>query len=162
VGAAAVLGLVGRRHLGGAADRRRLTRLFLVDAGILVAIAVLSSMLTLSSPHVGHPDHGAHPGEARCAATAGDRSVSVIATPGRVGTNGVLVGGLPADLPGVTLGWVHDLTEGGALTMEAAPEAAGWTASGVLPLAGAWEVTVVVRVDTFTEERGSCAMTVAP
>ena len=59
--------------------------------------------------------------------------------------------------------WVHALTEGGALTMDATKTDAGaWTATGALPLAGSWQVTVDVRVDTFTALSGSCSLTVEP
>jgi hypothetical protein len=161
VGAAAVLGFAGRRHLGGRPDRGRLTRLFLVDAGILVGVAVLSSMLTLTSPHVGHVGHQGHvAGSARCATVVGDGSVSVIAAPGRVGTNTITLGGLPADALSVTLDWRHELTEGAALRMEAESGADGWTATGVLPLAGEWTLGVAVRVDTFTQQNGSCTLTI--
>ena len=162
VGAAAILGFAGRRHLGGQPDRRRMLRLFLVDAAILTGVAILSSMLTLTSPHVGHVGHQGHgsTGSTRCAAVVGDRSVSVILAPGRVGTNTVAIGGVPTDVRSVTLSWTHDLTEGGALEMEAKAGAAGWTATGVLPLAGAWQVTIGVRIDTFTQETGACSVTV--
>jgi copper transport protein len=161
VGAAAVLGFAGRRHLGGQPDRGRLTRLFLVDAGILVGVAVLSSMLTLTSPHVGHVGHQGHvAGSARCAMVVGDGSVSVIAAPGRVGTNTITLGGLPADALSVTLDWRHELTEGAALRMDAESGADGWTATGVLPLAGEWALGVAVRVDTFTQQNGSCTLTI--
>jgi len=46
--------------------------------------------------------------------------------------------------------------------MEATPGAAGWAASGALPLSGSWEVTVAVRVDTFTQESGTCRVRVEP
>jgi putative copper export protein len=160
VAGAALLGFAGRRHLRGRPDRRQLTRLFLVDAAVLVGVAVLSSLLTLTSPHTGHAGHEAG-GDSRCVATVGDRSVSVIATPGQVGTNEILVGGVPADVLSVTLQWVHDLTQGGAITMATAPAASTWTAAGALPLAGPWEVSVDVRIDTFTLETGSCTLTIA-
>jgi copper transport protein len=161
VGAAAVLGFAGRRHLGGHPDRRRLTRLFLVDAGILVGVAMLSSMLTLTSPHVGHAGHQGHiTGSPRCAMQVGEGSASVIAAPGRVGTNTIAIAGLPAAARSVTLDWRHALTQGAALAMEAKSGPAGWTASGVLPLTGEWTLGVAVRVDTFTQERGSCTLTI--
>jgi putative copper export protein len=160
VAGAALLGFAGRRHLSGRPDRRRLTRLFLVDAGVLIGVAVLSSLLTLTSPHVGHAGHETG-GDARCVAIVGDRSVAVIATPGQTGTNEVLVGGIPTDVRSVTLRWVHDLTRGGSLTMEAVPVGSTWSASGALPLAGPWEVSVDVRIDTFTQETGSCSLTIA-
>ena len=136
-------------------------RLFLVDAAILVGVAVLSSMLTLTSPHVGHAVHEPR-GDSRCVATVGDRSVSVVATPGRVGSNEVLVGGVPTEALSVTLGWVHPLTEGAAITMAASVSGSTWTASGALPLEGAWDASVDVRVDTFTQESGSCTVTIGP
>jgi hypothetical protein len=124
----------------------------------------MSAGLTLTSPHVGHPGHAGHAtGDgSRCATVVGDRSVSVVVTPARVGTNAVVVGGVPVDMRSVTLHWAHDLTEGGALTMEASPDPAGWTAAGALPLPGSWEVTVTVRVDTFTQESGACRLRVEP
>jgi hypothetical protein len=44
--------------------------------------------------------------------------------------------------------------------MDATAGESGWTASGVLPLAGPWQVTVDVRVDTFTAQTGACTVTV--
>ena len=163
VGTAAALGAWGRRHLGRTPSRSHLRRLFLTDAALLLAIATLSAGLTLTSPHVGHAGHAGHgtPGTARCAAEVGDSSVSVIIKPARIGTNDVALAGIPDGVLSVTLRWVHDLTDGGALTMQAVKSDSGaWTATGALPLAGSWQVTVAIRVDTFTERTGACSLTV--
>ena len=56
---------------------------------------------------------------------------------------------------------IHDLTRGGAVTMDAVPVGSTWSASGALPLAGPWEVSVDVRIDTFTQETGSCSLRIA-
>jgi hypothetical protein len=62
----------------------------------------------------------------------------------------------------VTLRFGHELSRGGPLTVEAAPSSHGWHASGALPWEGLWEASVAVRVDTFTEEQGSCRIAIAP
>jgi len=164
VGAAALLGAFGRRSLGATPSRSRLHRLFLVDAVLLVGVAALSAGLTLTSPHVGHPGHQGHgaAGSSRCAAVVGESSVSVILTPGRVGTNAILIGGIPEGMRSVGLRWSHELTEAGALPMEATEGTTGWTATGALPLTGSWEVIVSVRVDTFSAVSGSCRVRVDP
>jgi len=164
VGFAALLGAWGRGHLGGALDRRRLRRLFALDASLFVTIAILSATLTLTSPHTGHAGHAGHDttGDSSCSTVVGATSVAVIATPGRVGSNDILVGGVPADIRSVTLSFRHELTQGGALTMTASPESDVWRASGALPLEGSWEATIALRLDTFTEERGTCHIVIEP
>jgi copper transport protein len=161
VGFAALLGAWGRRHLGRDPGRRQLARLFALDASLLVLVVLLSAGLTLSGPHQGHAGHGLADA-ARCATTVGEDGVSLVATPGRAGTNELLVSGVPVDVQGITLAFRHELTRGGALEMSATPVEQGWRASGALPLAGHWDATISVRVDEFTLEQGTCGLQIAP
>jgi putative copper export protein len=162
VAGAAVLGSFGRRALGRSPDRRQLGRLFAVDAGLLAAVAVLSSMLTLVSPHEGHAGHGGGVPPARCSLTVGTSSLAVVTMPGRVGSNELLVSGVPHDVQGVRVELVHPVTGGAPLTVELTMHDHGWVGTAAMPFEGAWDVTVVVRVDTFTEERGACELGIAP
>jgi copper transport protein len=158
---AVTLGAWGRRRLTREPRRDRFTRLFAVDATLLLAVATLSSMLTLDSPD---PDHAAHGTAAsdRCATALGETPVSVIVSPGRTGDNLVRVDGLESGMQGLSLGFRHQRTAGASLTTEATEAAEAWQASAVLPLEGPWEVTVTVRVDAFSEERGTCTIGMAP
>ena len=45
--------------------------------------------------------------------------------------------------------------------MEAAWDGTAWTGAGALPLSGAWDVTIDVRIDTFTQETGTCTVAIA-
>jgi putative copper export protein len=159
VGGAVAMGAVGRRAIGREPRRERFRGLFLLDAGLLVAVVVLSGGLTLVGPHQGHAGHA---GPSRCAATVGDASVAIILSPGRVGTNEVLVTGVSHDVQGVTLELTSGHTEEAPLEVSLGHAADGWAGTGVLPFAADWDARVVVRVDRFSEERGACRLTVSP
>ena len=166
VGIAAVMGLYGRRGLGSA-SRRRYRRLFLLDASLLIVVAFLSSALTLVGPHVGHADHAGHIiTSPRCSMTLGQTGTTFgaafIADPGTPGTNTVLVSGVPAGMQGVTVELLHQFTGGSPITVPLSQDPRGWSGSAVLPFTGDWTVTALVRVDTFTEARGTCDITIAP
>lgn len=70
--------------------------------------------------------------------------------------------GLPSGLQGVRLDFRHRITSGAELTAEAVKLGAAWQAAAILPLAGSWEVAVIVREDTFSEERGRCTIGISP
>ena len=159
VGLAALGGALGRRSLGREPERRRYQRLFMLDSALLVGVVVLSAGLSLVGPHEGHAGHVA---SARCAATVGEASAAVVLSPGRAGPNGALVSGVAHTVEGVTLDLAHERTGEAPLQVPLGHAADGWAGTAVLPLAGEWQATVVVRVDTFTEARGSCTLTVTP
>ncbi len=92
VGVAAAMGAWGRRGLGHGADRGRYRQLFLLDSGLLVAVAFLSSALTLVGPHQGHAGHDDHMiGSPRCSMTVGQGNgafgAAFVADPGTPGSN---------------------------------------------------------------------------
>jgi copper transport protein len=163
---AAFMGLFGRRGLA-TASRARYRRLFLLDTALLIVVAFLSSALTLVGPHVGHADHEGHViTSPRCSMTLGQGSTAFgaafIADPGTPGTNQLLVSGVPAGVQGVTVELLHQFTNGSPISVTLTTSHHGWAGSAALPFTGDWTVTVFVRVDTFTEARGTCDFTVAP
>ncbi|MFO1540807.1 MAG: copper resistance protein CopC [Chloroflexota bacterium] len=156
VGVAVLLGAAGRRHLAGSPGRGRFRRLFAVDLVLLVAVVTASAGLNVDDPHGGHRMGG----PARCTLRAGDLALSLVVSPGGPGSSTLVVGGAPADARSVRLALTHPATGGAPLVADATARTAGdgWEAVLVLPLAGAWEAEVVVRVDTFTEVRGTCRL----
>ena len=156
VGLAAVLGAAGRRYLAGSPERGRFRRLFAVDLVLLVAVVAASAGLNVDDPHGGHRMGG----PARCTLRAGDLGLSLVVSPGGPGSSTLVVGGVPADARAVRLSLAHPATGGAPLVADATAGASGdpWSAALVLPFAGAWEAEVTVRVDTFTEVRGSCRL----
>ena len=163
VGLAAIMGAFGRRGLTREAGRRHYRRLFLLDAGLLVVVAALSSALTLVGPHQDHAGHDEHElGSPRCAMSVGDVGTTFVADPGVPGTNELTVTGPDPDVQGVTVQLEHPYAEGAAIEVPLTSSHHGWTGSAALPFTGTWTVTVQVRVDTFTEASGSCQFTVAP
>jgi copper transport protein len=163
VGIAALLGAIGRRSLARSPERRRYRLLFGVDAGLLVGVAVLSAMLTTTGSHQGHAGHGGDTPPSRCALMIDDGSVALVATPGRVGSNELTVSGVAHDALGVRLELQHQLTGEAAIDVELAQGDHGtWSSTGALPFEGSWDATVVIRVDSFTEERGSCVFGISP
>jgi putative copper export protein len=166
VGVAALMGAFGRRDLGSA-SRARYRRLFLLDTALLIVVAFLSSALTLVGPHEGHADHGDHAVTSpRCSMTLGQGSsafgAAFIADPGTSGTNELLVSGLPAGVQGVTLELLHTYAGGSPIAVPLTQDPRGWVGTSALPFTGAWTVTTLVRVDTFTEASGTCDITIAP
>jgi hypothetical protein len=163
VGLAALMGALGRRGLQRDADRGRYRRLFLTDAGLLIVVAALSSALTLVGPHQAHADHGGHDvASPRCAMSVGDVGTTFVADPGTPGINGLTVTGPDPSVDGVSVSLEHPYAAGAAIEAPLASSHHGWTGSAALPFTGTWTVTVAVRVDTFTEVRGTCQITIAP
>jgi copper transport protein len=166
VGIAAVMGAYGRRGLASA-SRARYRRLFLLDTALLVVVALLSSALTLVGPHEGHADHADHViTSPRCSMTLGQGSTefgaAFIVDPGTPGTNQLLVSGVPAGVQGVTVELLHQYTNGSPISVPLESSHHVWAGSAALPFTGDWTVTAFVRVDTFTEARGTCDFTVTP
>jgi hypothetical protein len=156
VAVAAFVGWLGRRGLAREPRRERFRWLFGLDAALLVAVAVLSSALTLVPPHEGHAEHNGHSGSARCVLTVGDASLGLIATPGTTGENQVAVSGVADGALGVTVEFESHHTAGAPLEVELTVDGGEWQGTAALPFSGSYQVTVVVRVDTFTEARGTC------
>ena len=154
---------------GRGADRARYRRLFLLDAALLVVVAFLSSALTLDWDRMkGTRDHDEMVDDiTRCSMTLGQPGATFgaafIADPGTPGTNRLLVSGVPAGVQGVTVELLHLYTGGSPLSSAADPGRRRLGGRGpVLPFTGDWTVTALVRVDTFTEARGTCDFTIAP
>jgi len=167
VGVAALMGAWGRRGLGHGARRGRYRRLFLLDTALLVVVVFLSAALTLVGPHQGHTGHEGHVlTSPRCSMTLGQTGstfgAAVIADPGTPGSNTLLVSGVPAGLQGVTVELLHLYTGGSPITVPLVQDQRGWVGEAALPFTGDWTVTALVRVDTFTEARGTCDITIAP
>lgn len=163
VGVAAVMGALGRRGLGAGAGRGRYRRLFLLDGLLLVVVAGLSAALTLVGPHQGHAGHEGHQmGAPRCTVTLPSGGVAFVADPGRPGTNLIRVIGPAADVRGVSVALAHAFAGGAATDVELAPDAGAWAGEAALPFTGDWTATVMVRVDSFNEQRASCAFRVSP
>jgi len=167
VGIAAFLGAWGRRRLARTPERRIYRRLFLIDSVLLVAVALISSALTLVGPHQGHAGHEGHVmASPRCSMTLGQGDASfgaaVIASPGTPGPTEVLVAGVPAGVVDVAAELTHAYTQGAPVDVTLTQGDRGWSGSAVMPFTGDWTATVLVRVDTFTEARGSCVLTIAP
>jgi len=155
---AALGGWLGRRSLAREPRRERFRWLFGLDAGLLVGVAVLSSMLTTVSPDVTHDTHGSHATSARCALNVGEQGVALIATPGAAGENELSVSGVADGALGVTVELESHHTSGAPLDVELAEANGTWQGTAALPFAGPYQATIVVRVDTFTEARGSCTL----
>lgn len=163
VGIAALMGAVGRRSLGRGASRSRFQRLFLLDAALLVVVAGLSSALTLVGPHQGHAGHEGHQmGAPRCTVTLPSGGAAFVADPGTPGTNEVEVVGLPPDMRGVSLRLQHPFAGGASTDVELAASEGSWVGRAALPFTGDWTATVVVRVDSFTQQEASCTFQVLP
>lgn len=166
VAIAACMGAFGRRGLA-TASRDRYRRLFLLDTALLIVVAMLSSALTLVGPHQGHAGHEGHVVTSpRCVMTlttpATSFGAAFIASPGQPGTNEVLVSGVPATVQGVSVELTHPYAGDVPISVALTQGTAGWTGSTALPFTGTWTATALVRVDTFTEARGSCDFTVTP
>ncbi len=163
VGAAALLGAIGRRGLTTGAQRSRYRRLFLLDALMLVVVAALSAALTLVGPHQGHAGHGGHDTRSpRCALTLPSGGAAVVLDPGRPGTNAVSVTGPAATVREVRVSLAHPFAGGAATQVTLTPTGGAWTGSAVLPFTGDWQATLAVRVDAFTEGQGQCRIRVSP
>ncbi len=163
VGLAAIMGAFGRRGLSRESGRRRYQRLFLTDALLLVVVAALSSALTLVGPHQGHAGHDGHDvGAPRCSMTLGSTGAAVVADPGRAGGNRVSVTGPASTVEAVGLALEHPFGGGASTDVTLRWDAGAWTGEAVLPFTGDWTATVIVRVDTFTEQQGTCAIRIAP
>ncbi len=166
VGGAALMGAWGRRKLP-TGDRRHYRRLFLTDAALLVVVALLSSALTLVGPHEGHAGHEGHVlTSPRCSMVVGQGDgafgAAFVVDPGTAGSNDVLVSGVPATVQGVSVELLHPYADGSPVSVPLTASHHGWEGTAVLPFTGRWTVTALVRVDTFTEARGSCAFDVTP
>ena len=85
-----------------------------------------------------------------------------IADPGTPGTNALLVSGVPAGVQGVTVELLHLYTGGSPISVPLTQDQRGWVGTAALPFTGDWTVTALVRIDTFTEARGSCDITIEP
>ncbi len=57
---------------------------------------------------------------------------------------------------------LHLYTGGSPLSVPLTESHHGWAGEAALPFTGDWTVTVLVRVDTFTESRGTCDLAIAP
>ena len=90
--------------------------------------------------------------------TVGDSSLALIATPGTAGENHIAVSGVADTALGVTAEFQSHHTGGAPLEVELAAAGGEWQGTLALPFAGPYQVTVIVRVDTFTEAHGSCAL----
>jgi copper transport protein len=164
VGIAAGLGALGRRSLGRDPRPSRYRLLFGVDAGLLVGVAIASSLLTLVGPHEGHAGHEGHPGpgSALCITQVAGHTATLLATPGSTGTNQIIVSGVdPASL-GARVELGHQLLQDATIEVDLEAGTDAWSGSVALPFDGTWDATLVVRQDTFTEARASCSLTIAP
>lgn len=154
---AAVLGWWGRRTLMSAAPRPRYSRLFALDAAILVVVALLSGALTMVTPHAGHAGHDMSVRD-RCVMDIAGSSASAIVSPAKVGENDLLVGGVGADVQAVTAALAHPLAQGASIEVPLRRAEDMWQGSTVLPFEGTWTLTVEVRETTFTTTQGSCVI----
>jgi copper transport protein len=160
VGLAALLGAATRRRLAhGTPGRRALERVFLVDSGILIGVIVLSAGLTVGPPRPATPlEADVHVGH--CTLETATGVVSLTLRPAQVGDNTLYL-----DNAGAAARLRLELRRGGdpgAIVIEAAPQGSTWTGSGAIPVAGVWDVTVVIGRDEFKEERASCQLRVLP
>ena len=56
----------------------------------------------------------------------------------------------------------HDATSGAPIATSASLDDDGsWTAEIVLPLQGAWQATLALRLDRFTQAQGECTLILA-
>lgn len=161
VAAAALVGLLARRRLRGSPTRSTMRRVFLVDAVLLPLIVVASAGLTLSGPHegqAGHGTEGAGMAPVTCSIASEPLSLTLFVTPGAPGPNQLQVDGVPPTALDVGLELTTPTTSGAPIALAAEQLAEAWVAEGVLPIPGTWDVTVAVRVDTFTQVRGDCSI----
>lgn len=153
---AVIGGATARRRLRGSdLSRGSLTRLFALDSGILVGVVALSAALTLGSPHQGHVGYAGS-----CRAEVGTTLATVKLSPGRIGENLVLVTGL-----GTALSAQMEFTShlnSGQLSVPLSRPSGAWQGRAIIPTVGEWRATVVLRIDQFTESRGSCILTISP
>ncbi len=159
VGLAALLGAMTRRRLARASvDRRQLTRLFVVDSVLLVIIIMLSAGLAAGAAREVVADEGdAHVGHCPLETTEG---ATLTVLPARVGDNTIYLDGAgPLEHARVELRHAGDPA---AIVIEAAPQGAGWSGTGAIPVAGTWDATVVVGKDAFSEQRHACQLRILP
>ena len=52
--------------------------------------------------------------------------------------------------------------DGAAIEVPLTSSHHGWVGTAAMPFTGAWQATVQVRLDTFTQASGSCELTIAP
>lgn len=160
VGIAALMGLFGRRGLATGAQRSRYRRLFLFDAFLLVAVAALSAALTLVGPHQDHAGHDTR--SPRCALGLPSGGAAVVLDPGRPGTNAVKVTGPSPSVREVRLSFAHPFAGGATTEVPLTVADGSWVGEAALSFTGDWQATVIVRVDSFTEQQGSCSIQVSP
>lgn len=162
VGVAALVGALARRSLRASPSRQTMRRVFTIDVLLLPLVVVASAALTTTGPHQGHAGHaeGGAVGSTRCALEAGPAALSLVATPARPGVNVLRIDGVPDSALDVAVRMTHDATSGAPIAASAVPEDDGsWVADVVLPLQGAWQTTVALRLDRFTQEQGECTLT---
>ncbi len=154
---AAVIGVLARRRLRGAPTRSTMRRVFVVDAVLLPLIVVASAGLTLLGPREGRgvADRGGG-AVASCTIDAEPLTLSLLASPGIAGRNELRLEGIPPSALEVGIDMAHPATSGAVISMTAQPEEDAWVADVVLPLAGTWDATAAVRLDRFTQVRGTC------
>jgi hypothetical protein len=87
--------------------------------------------------------------------------VALIASPATTGPNTLSLTGIHEGVQGVSLELEHSSSPGAPLEVAMTSSGHEWHGTAVLPLAGRWDVTALVRVDTFTEERGSCPLEIS-
>jgi copper transport protein len=164
VGAAALVGALARRSLGASPSRQRMRRVFTIDVLLLPLVVAASAALTTTGPHEGHVGHVAHGTDAttRCALVAGPAALSVVATPAQPGVNQLRIDGVPDAALDVGVRMTHDATSRAPIATSATLDDDGsWTAEIVLPLEGAWQTTVALRLDRFTQAHGECTLLLA-
>jgi copper transport protein len=144
-----------RRLHSGTTTRLRLVRLFAVDAVIVVVIIGLSAALTLGSPHQGHDGHSGH-----CVGAVDGELVGITINPGIIGANRVLIGGIVSAKYVRMESVVRPTKQHLVVEMEASSGA--WQGEAIFPVAGTWEVTIVVSQNQFSEARGSCSLEISP
>jgi hypothetical protein len=77
-----------------------------------------------------------------------------------VGTNELVIGGVPPSAQEVEVRLTHEATADAPLVVAARPGDGSWVAEGILPLAGPWEATVAIRLDSFTQVQGTCSLSI--
>lgn len=159
VGIAALAGAFMRRRLSaGPVTRSRLRRVFASDTAIVVAVVALSSGLALGAPRAVVADDDIHVGHCPLDTSQGIAGLSLV--PSRVGENTFYLDGagtlanaaVELRLPG----------DQGAIEVALAPDGASWKGAGSVPVAGVWDVTVLLGRDAFTQERPECSLRVEP
>jgi copper transport protein len=159
VAAAGLLGAVARRRLAaGTAGRVGLRRLFLFDSVTLTVVVGLSAGLTVGPPRPVVPDDRIHLGH--CSMETGQRVVNLSLVPARVGDNEVFLDGAGA-LERAVLE-LRRPGDAGAIEIDLGPNGQQRSGSGSVPVAGIWNVVVLISRDLFTEERLACRLRVGP